>query len=71
MYLAANTKSDRYIFNDYSFFYTKLFKMSMIEDCRLKDIGQLSFDFHGGGCNTFTFGIMLCFAKDADSICHS
>ena len=45
--------------------------MSMVEDCRLKDIGELSFDFNAGGCNTFTFGIMLCFAKDADSICHS
>merc|ERR1712176_432648 len=46
-------------------------QMSMIEDCSLKDIGELSFEYFAGGCNTFTFGIMLCFAKDADSTCHS
>ena len=45
--------------------------MSLVEECRLKSIGELSFDFKGGGCNTFTFGIMLCFANDAYSICHS
>ena len=45
--------------------------MSMVEDCRLKDIGELSFDYTGGGCNTFTFGIMLCFPDHAVSMCHS
>ena len=55
----------------FCFFYIKLFEMSLVEECRLKSIGELSFDFKGGGCNTFTFGIMLCFADDAYSICHS
>ena len=31
----------------------------------------MPFDFRFGGCNTFRFGIMLCFSFSADQECHS
>jgi len=46
-------------------------QMSEVQDCKLKRIGDLDFGFVGGGCNTFSFGIMLCFDYDADKKCHS
>ena len=45
--------------------------MSKVQDCRLAAVGELSFDFYNGGCNTFSFGIMLCFALSAPQECHS
>ena len=45
--------------------------MSIIENCRLKNIGQLTFDFYEGGCNTFLFGVMLCFSENFRSGCYS
>ena len=50
--------------------------MSKVEDCRLKNVGEMPFDYSGGGCNTFSFGIMLCFSKlpvqsYASKECHS
>ena len=45
--------------------------MSEVQGCELKRIDDLDFDFWAGGCNTFSFGIMLCFDKDADKECHS
>ena len=45
--------------------------MSKVEDCRLASVGELPFDFYEGGCNTFSFGIMLCFSENADRDCHS
>lgn len=36
--------------------------MSKVTNCAIQRVaGQLNFDFRGGGCNTFSFGIMLCF----------
>ena len=45
--------------------------MTKIQDCKLKNVGQLPFDFYAGGCNTFPFGIMMCFPADADQECYS
>ena len=49
--------------------------MSELKDCKLTRIGDLDFDFYKGGCNTFSFGIMLCFAYNfldhSDKECHS
>ena len=45
--------------------------MSKVQDCRLTSVGELPFDFVAGGCNTFSFGIMLCFASEAIQECHS
>ena len=51
-----------------------LFKMSKIDDCELKSVGELPFNHYYGGCNTFDFGIMLCFSShtfEAQQECHS
>ena len=45
--------------------------MSKVQDCTLKNVGELPFDFFYGGCNTFSFGIMLCFSDKATQACHS
>ena len=45
--------------------------MSEVQGCELRRIGDLDFDFWAGGCNTFSFGIMLCFQESADKECHS
>ena len=45
--------------------------MSKVQDCRLTSVGELPFDFGFGACNTFSFGIMLCFADSAPQECHS
>ena len=45
--------------------------MSKVEDCRLTSVGELPFDFNGGACNTFSFGIMLCFGDFPYKGCHS
>lgn len=46
-------------------------QMSKIQDCRLTIVGEMPFEFSYGGCNTFTFGIMLCFPWSATNECHS
>jgi len=51
--------------------YNQKRQMSEVQDCKLKRIGDLDFNFVAGGCNTFPFGIMLCFADKADKECHS
>ena len=45
--------------------------MSKVQDCKLTNVGELPFDYYEGGCNTFSFGIMLCFARNAAQECHS
>ena len=45
--------------------------MSKVEDCRLTSVGELPFNFKRGGCNTFSFGVMLCFDWNAQQECHS
>ena len=45
--------------------------MSKVQDCRLTSVGELPFNFFGGGCNTFSVGIMLCFDYFAQQECHS
>ena len=45
--------------------------MGKVQDYRLTAVGELSFDFEAGACNTFSFGIMLCFAYSAPQQCHS
>lgn len=45
--------------------------MSKIQDCKLTNVGELPFEYYFGGCNTFSFGIMLCFSYTAQQECHS
>ena len=47
------------------------FKISKVHDCKLTRVGDLPFDFDAGGCNTFDFGIMMCFSAYATKECHS
>lgn len=47
------------------------FKISKVADCSLTNIGQLDFDFTLGGCNTFSFGVLLCFPANDDQACYS
>ena len=49
----------------------KLFEMSKVQNCKLASVGQLPFDFLGGACKAFSFGIMLCFAINAKQECYS
>ena len=37
--------------------------MSKVQDCTLKRVGELPFNYRQGGCNTFSFGIMMCFSR--------
>ena len=50
-------------------------KLSKIESCELKAVGELSFDFYHGTCNTFSFGVLvdtvlLCFDNYSNQSCH-
>ena len=45
--------------------------MSKVQNCKLTNVGELQFDYERGACNTFTFGIMLCFPYAAQQECHS
>ena len=45
--------------------------MSKVQGCTLKRTGDLPFRFLAGGCNTFSFGVMLCFSTDYNKGCHS
>ena len=45
--------------------------MSKVQGCRLAVVGELPFDYYAGGCNSFSFGIMLCFSLSAQQDCHS
>ena len=45
-------------------------KLSKIEGCELKSVGELSFDFYHGTCNTFSFGVLLCFDYYSTQSCH-
>ena len=47
------------------------FKISKVQGCKLTRVGDLPFDFDAGGCNTFEFGIMMCFSYYDDKECHS
>lgn len=53
----------------------KRFQLAKVENCALTNVGELPFDFSNGGCNTFSFGIMLCFNADFHHTtfhqCHS
>ena len=46
---------------------TNYFQIRKVTNCALKNVGELDFNFRYGGCNTFTFGIMLCFHKSSDA----
>ena len=48
-----------------------ILKISKITGCTLENIGQLDFDFEQGACNTFSFGIMLCFPYSGTKMCKS
>ena len=39
--------------------------MAKVTDCALTSSGELPFDFTSGACNSFPFGILLCFSPDA------
>ena len=45
-------------------------KFSRIEGCELKSVGELSFDFYHGACNSFSFGVLLCFDYYNTQSCH-
>ena len=47
-----------------------VFQISMVQDCKLKHVGEMPFDFFSGRCNTYTFGIMLC-SYDGQNTCFS
>ena len=47
------------------------FKLSKVEGCKLSKVGELHFDYYRGGCNTFSFGILLCFSETDTDSCHS
>ena len=53
----------------------KRFQLAKVENCALTNVGELPFDFYLGGCNTFSFGVMLCFpwsfAGNTYHQCHS
>ena len=38
------------------------FQISKVTGCALTEFGELPFDYRNGGCNTFSFGVMLCFS---------
>jgi len=46
-------------------------QISKVQNCKLNRVGEMPFDFYEGACNTFPFGIMLCFSHDAKQECHS
>ena len=51
---------------------TIVFKISRIDDCNVKRIGSLEFDFSGRSCNTYPFEvekILFCFGTD-EKECH-
>ena len=45
--------------------------MSKVQGCKLTNVGELPFEFYMGGCNVFSFGIMMCFHYYATQACHS
>ena len=49
-------------------------KISRIDGCNIKRIGNLEFDFSGGACNTYQFDvekILFCFGGGwSDRQCH-
>ena len=47
------------------------FQISKIQNCKLTRIGDLDFNFSYGVCNTFSFGILLCFDYFNDQDCYS
>ena len=69
-YSVANMKNDRLISN-YQNKFPIYFKLSKIENCKLTKVGELDFDYYLGGCNTFSFGILLCFSESDPQTCHS
>ena len=32
-----------------------------VTNCALENVGELDFEYRYGGCNSFSFGILLCF----------
>ena len=38
--------------------------MAKVIDCQLTNVDELPFEFSSGGCNTFSFGVMLCFSAE-------
>ena len=38
-------------------------EIAKVTDCAVTTDGELPFDYLGGACNTFPFGIMLCFSR--------
>ena len=53
--------------------YAKILKMSKVLDCKLTSVGELPFNYSYGGCNSFDFGILLCFSWPDETAkdCHS
>ena len=51
------------------------FKISKIEECNLKRIGSIPFEFRYGTCGTYTFDqreiVLLCFQYKALKSCHT
>ena len=57
------------------FFSSKMFiKVSRIENCGIKRLGDLPFDYYFGSCNTFLKPIptvLLCFYYEGPKVCHT
>ena len=48
-------------------------KISRIDGCNIKRIGNLDFDIYGGSCNTYQFDvekILFCFGGGSERQCH-
>ena len=41
-------------------------QISMLDDCQVKRVGDLAFDFYLGGCGYFQSKIHLCFGSESD-----
>ena len=45
-----------------------IFQIRKVTNCALEDFGELEFEYRWGACNTFPFGIMLCFINNHPEI---
>ena len=48
-------------------------KISRIDGCNIKRVGNLEFDFYDGACNTYRFDvekILFCFGDYSSRQCH-
>lgn len=56
---AATLNNEMYVFG--GLFVER--QIAKVMDCSLTNVGEMPFGHYLGGCNTFSFGVMLCFPK--------